>query len=118
MKKKIVFGSLFAIFLMLMIPVLPAMEYQNKQEGIDSVEETRSYDRAKEMTSSCPICMLKKMMQNGQDWNSFGLKEYIQPPNFIMCIIFGLLIFVFTIGIFTIPIAYAFYEAGKEINCW
>jgi hypothetical protein len=32
MKKNIVFGSLLTIFLLLMIPVLPAMEYQNSNQ--------------------------------------------------------------------------------------
>jgi hypothetical protein len=32
MKKNIVFGSLLTIFLLLMVPVLPAMEYQNTDQ--------------------------------------------------------------------------------------
>ncbi len=48
MKKNIVFGSLLTIFLVLIVPVLPAMEYQNTNQYDDICNRCQYWD---------PICL-------------------------------------------------------------
>ena len=66
MKRKIIFGSLLSVFLMLMIPAVPAVEYNNVLEA----SESRLLAEIKNMD-------IRELKERIQDLNTKQLKEKI-----------------------------------------
>ena len=68
-KRIILFVSFLAVFMMLMIPVKPSIEYQNKQIMLNPVKKPIEYTSFKKMISQIPKEeILKKLKEKNYDF--------------------------------------------------
>ncbi len=95
MKKKIIFGSLLAVFLMMMLPSVPAVEYNTAVEANESriLDELQNIDleELKVKIQSIDIKSFKEELKNDPALPQCFAIPYAIIALIILCVIFGVL---------------------------
>ena len=95
MKKKIIFGSLLAVFLMMMLPSVPAVEYNTTVEANESriLDELQNIDleELKAKIQSIDIKGFKEELNNDPALPRCFAIPYAIIALVILCVIFGVL---------------------------
>lgn len=114
MEKKYVLVAFLAVFLMLSVPLVKSLEFQNQKKIIESEVEALDCDclveTVEQMAKYQRLALLKNILQKA------GGNE----DNETICLLAGLLYligFVFIIGIIGIPILFLANYLDKKYDC-